>query len=150
MANGAQIFGAKELERTFKTLGDRVQRKVLKQAVNAGATPVLKTARQKALRRSGILSKSLGKKVISDSRTQTATALVGARKGITGEVDGKIEDPSRISHLVEKGHITASGSFVRPYPFLGPAEQESKGQALDAVKSKLADGVVREAMKGST
>src|SRR4051812_41547264 len=100
-----KLIGAKELERKLKTLGPRVQKKVLRSAVSAAGTPVLKSARQKAKKQSGLLKKSLGKKVTTNKNTGAVTAIIGARKQVEGEYKGKPRKPSRYSHLVEKGFI---------------------------------------------
>src|SRR4051812_20572613 len=126
MSSGAVLKGDKQLERLLRGLGDRVQRKVLRAAVSAGATPVVKTAKARARKRSGLLKKSLGKKVVTNKRTQSATAIVGARKSVTGP-NG--ERPARYLHLVEKGHIGPGGQYVPGQPFLEPAFDEAKPRA---------------------
>lgn len=145
MANGMTLKGDKQLERMFRTLGERVQRKVLRSAVSASATPVLRSARAKAPRRSGLLRKSLGKKVVTNKKAQSASAVIGARKSVRGP-DG--QRPARYLHLVEKPHIGPGGEYVPGQPFLNPSLDESKGQAEDVMAAKLREGVEREAMKG--
>jgi HK97 gp10 family phage protein len=144
---GMTLLGAKELERTFRTLGERVQRKVTRQAVNAAATPVVKAAKAKAPQESGTLKKSLGKKVRTYKQTGTVTAIVGPRTDVEGEHDGKVRKPKFYAHLVEGGHIDESGNHVPAKPFLRPAFDETQGQALGVMADKLAAGVVKEAKK---
>lgn len=147
--NAMKLLGDKELERTFKTLGERVQRKVLRQAVNTAATPVVKAARAKAPKDSGLLKKSLGKKLVTNKKAGVVTAVVGPRRNVVGEHDGKPRKPSRYAHLVEKGHIDGDGNHVPAQPFLRPAMEETEAQALGVMTDKLAAGVVREASKGA-
>ena len=125
--NGMTLLGDKELEKVFRTLGDRVQRRVTRQAVNAAATPVLRSARAKAPNRSGLTKKSLGKKVKTYPQSGHVVALVGPKTNVVGEVDGKKHWPAKIAHLVEGGHINSDGSTTAPHPFMRPAFDESSG-----------------------
>ena len=143
-----ELFGDKALKRTFEQLGERVQRKVLRAAVTAAATPVSKAAKANAAKESGLLKKSLGRKIVTNKKRQSVTAIVGPRRGVSAQYKGKLRKPSRYAHLVEKGFIDQAGNFHPPQPFLAPAMETTKAQALDAMGSKLAAGVVREAMKG--
>lgn len=142
------IKGDKELIRLLNTLGERVQRKALRSAVSAAATPVVKSAKSKVAKRSGLLKKSLGKKIVTNKQTNTVTAVIGARKSVQGTVNGKPYRPSRIAHLVEKSHIGPGGEYVPGQPFLGPALDETKGQAEGVLTTKLKQAVEREAAKG--
>src|SRR4051812_4268659 len=112
--NGAKLLGAKELDRMFKTLGGRVQRKVARQAVNAGAAPIAKAASENAAEESGALKLALkgGKRVKVYPDSGVAVAVIGARKNVSTTVDGKLRKPSKYSHLVERGHIAADGTHV--------------------------------------
>ncbi|MGC4031478.1 MAG: HK97 gp10 family phage protein [Tepidisphaeraceae bacterium] len=141
------LTGDKQLAKLLSGLGDKVARKVTRQAVNAAANPVLKAARAKVVKRSGLLANSLGKKVSTSKDKQTVTARVGPRRDVTGTVDGKKYRPARIAHLVEHGHLTASGTHTPAQPFLRPAADETQGQALSIMESKFAAGVIREASK---
>lgn len=147
MSASFQIDGLKELQRKLATLPERVQRKVMRPAVNAGATPVLKAARQKAKKRTGLLKKSLGKKVVTNKKRQTVSAIVGPRKGVQADVNGRPYKPSRTAHLVEKGFINAAGEHVPGQPFLNPALEETSGQAVNTMATKLGEGIEREAAK---
>jgi HK97 gp10 family phage protein len=144
-----ELLGARELERTFKTLGDRVQRKVLRKAVNAAGTPVVKAARSKAPSESNTLKKSMGKKIKTYKATGTVAAIIGPRTDVQGEHNGQVRIPKFYAHLVEGGHIDANGNHVPGQPFLRPAFDETQGQALGVMKEKLADGVAKEAKKAA-
>lgn len=146
-SNGIQLIGDKELEKLFRSLGERVQRKVTRQAVNAAATPVVKAARQNAPERSGLLKKSVGRKIKTYTASGTVVGLIGPRTDVSGEYEGKKVVPWRYAHLVEGGHIDEHGNFIPPHPFLRPAWESSEGQALDVMKDKLGSGIEREAAK---
>jgi HK97 gp10 family phage protein len=147
--SGMELFGDKALARTFKGLGQRVQRRVLRQAVNAAGTPVAKAAKSKAAKESGLLKKSLGKKLKTYPERMTVVGIIGPRTNVTGEHNGKKRWPAKYAHLVEKGFINRAGEFVPPQPFLEPAMAETEGQAKAVMKSKLAAGVVKEAARGA-
>lgn len=148
MSSGMTLKGDKELARLLNGIGEKVARKALRSAVSAGATPVVKAAKQKAAKRSGLLKRSLGKKVVANRHRQSATAIVGARKSVTGTVNGKPYKPSRIAHLVEKPHIGPDGQYVPGRPFLNPALAETREASVGAMKNKLREVVEREASKG--
>jgi HK97 gp10 family phage protein len=145
----AKLIGDKELEKLFRTLGERVQRKVLRSAVSAGAAPVVKAAKAKARRQSGLLKKAMAKKIVTNKRTNSVSAIIGAKKQVTGTYKGKVRKPSRYLHLQEKPHLAADGSYVPAQPMLGPAAAESQDAALGTIQSKLKEGVEREALKGA-
>jgi hypothetical protein len=108
----------------------------------------VKSAKANVTERSGLLKKSLGKKVKVNKRRGTASARVGARSNIQGEVDGKTHIPAKIAHLVELGHIAADGSHVPAKPFLRPAADENEHKAVQVMSDKLAAGIVKEAKNG--
>lgn len=147
MPSRLSITGDKALERTLKTLGDKVQKKVLRGAVTAGARPIQRAAKSKARKQSGLLKKSLGTKVRAN-KNGTVTARIGPRTNIEGTYKGRKRRPARYAHLVEKGFIDAKGNFHPPKPYLGPAADEQAGAAINATATKLAEGIAREAAKG--
>lgn len=144
---GITLVGGKALERKLQKLGDRIHRKVTRQAVNAAANPILKEAKADVEVDSGLLKKALGKKVITADDKQSVTALIGARKQVQGEVNGKIRKPSRYAHLVEKGFIDEAGNHHPPQPYLEPALESAGPQALTILQTKMAQGIEREARK---
>ena len=145
--NGATLLGGKELERMFKTLGGRVQRKVARQAVSAGAAPISKAAVEYAAEETGALKLALkgGRKVKVYPDDGATVAIIGARTNVQTEVDGKPRTPSKYSHLVEGGHIAADGTLVPGQPFLRPAYDENESKSLGIIKDKFAVGVVKQA-----
>src|SRR4051812_3558974 len=142
MANkvNAQLLGGKELERMFRTLGGRVQRKVARQAMSAALTPISNAAIEHAAEDSGALKLALkgGKKVTASDDKGVTVGLVGARKDVRTTVDGKVRRPSRYAHLVENGHIDAAGNHVSGQPFLRPAYDEHKDESLGIMADKFA------------
>jgi HK97 gp10 family phage protein len=149
MAKGVELFGSKELQRTFNTLGERVQRSVLRSAVSVASTPISRAAKANAPRESGLLKKSLGKKVVTNKEKQSVSAIIGPRRNVSGMHKGKLRKPSRYAHLVEKGFIDAAGRFHPPQAFLQPAYDQTQAQVLGVMRDKLATGVAKEAARGN-
>jgi HK97 gp10 family phage protein len=143
----ATLLGAKELERTLKTLGERVQRKVTRQAVNAACTPIVKAARKNAPQESGLLKEAMDKRIKTYPESMTVVGIVGPDTATKGEFKGEPRWPAKYAHLVEGGHLLPDGTFVPPNPFLRNAYDSTEAQALDAMKTKLAAGIEREAAK---
>ena len=145
--NSAQLIGDKELQRMFKTLGDRVQRKVARQAVNAGATPISKAAQAGAPEESGALKLALkgGKRLKTYKESGTVVAIIGPRTNVKTEVDGRPRVPAHYARLAEDGHIAANGEYVPGHPFLRPAFDQNESASLGIITDKLAAGVVKEA-----
>lgn len=105
------MVGDVELKRKLDELPDRVFRKVIKKASNRAMSPVLKTAKARAPKETGLLRKSLGKKSKVYKRAGVQVTLVGPRTGFREEVmvegpDGLMKDtrdPVKYAHLVEFG-----------------------------------------------
>lgn len=147
------IRGEKELLRKFKVLPDRVRKKVVRRSVEAGATPILRKARQLAPKKgssddaTGLLRKSLGKRGrwLKSDRT-VFLVQVGARRGFKRLVKRRgreiYANPTKYQHLVE------TGSFrTEPHPFLRPAYHTNRASSLRTMKANLAAGVEREAKR---
>lgn len=134
--SGAQFLGGKELERMFRTIGDRVQRKVGRQAVSAGATPISKAAQEGAAEETGALKLALkgGKKVKAYKNSGVAVAIVGPRTNVQTEYKGKVRKPFKYAHLVEGGHIDEHGNHIPAQPFLRPAMTRMRGRRWTSSK----------------
>jgi len=143
----AQLIGADRLIRKLDSLPGKVHRKVVRQAVNKSATPLVKAARRNAPRETGLLAKSMGKKLKSYFARGVVLSVLGPRKGQGKEVtlpDGATQyrDPVKYAHLVEFGtaHSPATGFMRRAY-------EEQKGPAMVAMQSHIKTGIEREAAK---
>jgi len=142
MSNVLSMSGDRQVEQMLKQLPDRVLRKVTRQAVNAGATPVLKAARSNVNVKRGVLRAALTKKVKTYTKSQTVLALVGPRAKAAPH-----------ANLVEGGSVLRrqkSGKSTGQMPashFLSKSLDENKTSALQAISSKMAKGVKQEAAK---
>lgn len=146
MASGkAQLIGGKELERRFRTLGEKVQRKVLRAAVASGATPVAKSTKARAAKETGTLELSIGKKVKAYPKSGSVVGVIGPRFSVTSTFKGKRRRPAYYAHLAERGHIAEDGTFVSGNHAIEKAAAESEPTALGNISEKLAKGVMKEA-----
>ena len=152
------LTGTGDLEKLLEELPRRVIKKGLRQAMSAAGQPILKQARRDAPRKSGLLKKSLQKKVKA-YKSGNVAVIIGAAWGYTGwVVNIKLrkrakptklhrdnQNPGNYSHLVEQGH-----GGPRPAPahaFLKPAYEANKARALSIATRKLTDVLESEAAK---
>ena len=126
----------------------RVQRKVVRQAVNRALTPTLKAARNAAPEDTGLLRESLAKKTKTYADTGTIVGIVGPDKETQGtDAEGKPRVPWRYAHLVEDGHVAPDGTVVPPHPFMRPAFDSTEEEMKQVMTERLAAGIEKEAAK---
>lgn len=123
-----KIDGLKSLERELKRLDVKVRKNILRRALTAAANPIVKEAKLLAPKDSGMLRKSITKKV-SGAR---------ASNNYTAAVDIGIRGRAFYGTFVELGTST-----VRKQPFLRPAMDSKKNEAIAAFKKKIAEGIKR-------
>jgi hypothetical protein len=137
-----RLDGLRELKHFFEELPLRIIEKGLKQAANAGATPVLSAYRSNITVRSGLLKKAAKKKVKLYRDKEIAVALVGVDKNVRGEFKGRKVRPANYQHLIELG--------VRPHSIAKGAERASikRGNVIRAtvghVKNRLSGAAAAE------
>lgn len=151
IANMTGLIGDKELQRTILSLTDSSARKIMRPAVAAGLIPIRKQAKQNASpgvvlseQASGLMQKAI--RSSARARKDKVTGKIYVDRKTEGVVNGKKHVPGNIAHLVEFGH---GGKSPAPaHPFLRPALDASKGEALNKVTQKareLLPKVVKEA-----
>ena len=178
-----KIEGLTELDAALKKMGPAVYRRVTRQAVRAGARPIITAARANLASRkdednwpnTGTTAKSIIAKVKLYPNRQVAVAIIGPGTNVSADVSDRRPHmpkhvPANIAHLIEYGHDNVRGGKknrkkggknpegvkilgrVPPHPFLKPAVQASLSQVMEAMKSKAAEGLEREAekMKGKS
>ena len=110
-----KLSGVQDIKRKLKKLGDRTQRKVVRNATSAAATVIVKEARRLAPKRSGLLKKSIIRVVRTYKRSGIIWAGVGIDKNAQGTADGRKARPVNYAHLVEFGTShSARKPFLRP------------------------------------
>ena len=126
-----------ELLGVFDKLGDKIGRRVMRKAVNAGANPIVKEARALVPRRTGLLRKSIGKRVRT-YKPRTVIAIIGIRKGFATPT----ANPRKYAHLVEFGT-----QRTRAKPFLRPAVKSQAHAAFAVMRSKAESEMAKEVAK---
>jgi HK97 gp10 family phage protein len=141
MARSATVTGDRQLRRTLARLDDKVQKKLLRQAVQASSKPVVKAARNAAPVETGTLKRSIGVKMKIYKRQATAMAIVGPRTGFGfTDDDGVRHDPANYGHLVEGGTV-----YQGAQPFVRPALHNHRGAINAALRNKLSAGIKKAA-----
>lgn len=141
------LVGDKELQKTLLKLTDAAARQVMRPAVGAGLRPIREAARQNAApgaalspEASGLLRKSIF--MTAKSKKDNVVGKVFVTRKIEGTVDGKRHVPGNIAHLVEFGHLVKNvkgGPVVgvaAAHPFMRPAMDTKKGEAMKLVENK--------------
>lgn len=144
-----ELVGWKELTHLLNELPKRVARKGLRQAISAAASPIVKAAKSNAAKLTGTLKKSIKKKIKTYS-DGNVVAIIGADRSIVGQritKGGKVKRvvPANYIHLVEKGHAGPHPASAKP--FLRPAYENHKQQAVGIAEKKLKEVIENEAAK---
>lgn len=138
-----KLKGGKQLDRLFEELPKRTAKRGMRQAANAGTTPILKAARAKVPVESGLLKQSLKKKI--KNYALSCVGIVGADRALEGEYLGRKRVPAKYIALVDQGH--GGKHPAPPHPFLEAAIDESGSAAQQAATDKLAAFIEKEAEK---
>lgn len=139
------LRGDKELKHLLETLPSRVAKKGLRKALNLASTPMLKDAKSKARRDTGLLRRSLKKKIKTYSSGVVVCLIGPDRNVVETDENGKRKRPANYSHLIEKGH---KGKRPAPaYPFLRPAYVANQHGSLAIAKRVLLETLKAEAAK---
>lgn len=131
------ITGVKEIDSRLKTLEQRVQKKVLRQAMRSGMKLVLADAKARVPVLSGLIKENLKLRAMKRSRSKQGLLVqVKSAEGFTKTTKAgrKFFYPAIVEY--KPGH-----AFIRPaYDTKGP-------QARDTTMTELLDGTLREAEK---
>ena len=120
-----EVEGLKELESLLKKLPDRVALNALNSGMRAGARVIAKEARSLVPVRTGRL-----KKAITVRKKRKPGYFTAGAEGVP------------YAHLVEFGTVDWIGR-----PFLRPAFDNKKAEAIKAIKEKLGKNIETQAMK---
>jgi HK97 gp10 family phage protein len=133
-----KIEGAQEMERALKQLGVRIARNVANNALRAGAKLIVAEAKRLAPRSKKGRKGRIAPKVMAQL-VKAGADEVEIRIGV-GRPWGSI------AHLLEFGHVSKNQyggpyGFVAPVPFLRPAIDTRRAQALNEIGRVLAKGI---------
>lgn len=140
---GMRVEGTEKIAAAFATLKASLQKKHLRKAMNAAGKDVLWAARSETPKRTGILYKSLGRKV-KVYKAGVVVAIVGARMGFRQAV-GAYKRDSRPG--TKYPHKAGEPRMVNPVKYLHLVELGAKRtQARRMLANALSRG--RPAVQG--
>jgi len=158
------LTGDKELLRLFKELPGKVERKVLRQALRAGAKPIRAAAGYRAPQDTGFGHAHIKVLAAKKMKRGMVGIVVTTGEGGSAENQGKAFYMSFIEHgwmkapwirlhngrFVSFGKTAASSegmtyTYMPPRPFMRPAYEATKDEAAKIVETQLREGVEREA-----
>lgn len=142
MTMRTEITGLAELAKALRDLPQSVQAKALRNAVSAGAEVI----RAEAARRAPVYAGKVGKGHPAPGTLKASIykASMPDESTATREV-WKVDVRRRAyyAHMVERGTVKMS-----PRPFMRPAWDSKKDEALDVIRTRIAQAV-RAAMKAA-
>lgn len=170
------IEGAKELEANLATLPQRIERKVIRQAVRDGQRPMLAAAKSNAAAlgkgiehhgrdMSALLAKNIVIKAPRKQKKGSYALHVQMRAGVDEFVYyrqgshtkvtytkserkiGKTVGRTYIPAAIELGHFSGD-TYVPPVPFMRPAAEATQGETIRRFTDTLRTGLLREAIVG--
>lgn len=155
MADLQHVAGLADLKRALELLPQRVAKNALRGAVNAGATVIRKEAAMLAPVRTGRMKRAVYQKWIREQSGPTqATYYVAVRAGKQYRAITKRRRVKGQTVVVTSNQDAFYWKFVEfgtskmsARPFLRPAFEVRKSEAVERIKSYLAERIVSEAEK---
>lgn len=156
MAELQHVAGLKELQVALKELPQRIAKNVLRGAVGAGAAVIRNEARARAPVSTGdvraghpppgTLKRAIYQKQIRElSSAVKQTFYVGVRKGKQYRNQGKKGNLSQDAYYAKFVEFGTAKMAARP--FMRPAFEAKKGEAVQAIKDYLATRIPEEVDK---
>ena len=152
-----KIEGLKELQEAMNQLPLEIQKRPLRSAVSAGAKVIMDEAIRGAPQgETGNLRKAIYRyRSRSQSRTGQETFLVGVRKGKKEYVDsarnrrfGRVGKKYTVEGEAFYWRFVEFGTSKMPArPFLRPAFESKKNQAVETIRNRLAIAIEQTAKK---
>lgn len=129
-----KVEGLAQLEKRMQTLALDMQDKIARAATAAGAVVIKNAAIRNAPRDTGNLAKNIIAKRLPKGEAQhTSEHIVTVRKG-------KLTKKQKASGLKDAyygGFVEFGTVHMAPRPYLRPAFDQNKTQAVDAMKSRI-------------
>lgn len=139
MAVSFKIEGGADLSRRLLELNDKLQKKILRSAVVAGAQVIKKRAKQiarsKGIEDTGALIRNIAGKVEKQRNPEYVQINIGVRHGKPNPKAKRQDDPF-YWHMHEFGT-----SKMAARPFIRPAFEETKEEALGAMVERVKKGL---------
>lgn len=147
-----KIDGLSDVMKSLEGLKASVGRRILRKAITDATRPILKDAKSKCPRETGLLRKSLGRKTKVYRKSGVVVGIVGPRTGFkqmvtikdrrTGKTVEVLRNPTKYAHLVEYGTLKAAAK-----PFLRPAWTGNKSRAAELIATRVREEIAKEAAK---
>lgn len=149
-----RIEGLSELEEALKELPKATGKNVIRRALTTAAQPMIEAARQMAPRRTGALKRgmavsrvkfssgSAGKRAFAEAMAKGASRAEAGRAAREANAEASEDVTSGLIVLGPGRHPQAifqefGTSHHAPHPFMRPAWEEGKMQALQTIKEAL-------------
>ena len=145
-----KLIGGKELDRKLKALPRKVAKKILRQALRAGAKIILAQAKANAPVATGQLKKSLKVRAMKRTRKGTVGFKVQTK---AGDFKGDEFYGSFLEYGFRRGKRPGKGAeytreIVPAQPFMRPAFDSKKDEAVAVISKELSAKIVTAAKSG--
>lgn len=153
-----EIKGLKELDNNLKQLPLKIQKKVLRQAVRAGATIIRKEAKKNLKRltfkrSTGTLEKSLI--IVKDKKSKPFWPIFGVGPDSKGWYGHLVEygfyatGPKKkgVTYKASREKARAAGKHTPAKPWFRPAFDTTVKKVIEQIGKRLGMGIEREAAK---
>ncbi len=134
---GIVVMGDKKLIRKLERLTKGVTA-IVRSATSKSLTPVNKAAKRAAPVDTGLLKKSIGKKIKTYRRSGAVVGLIGVRDGFTEISGGKKRNPAKYGIIIEARTRFLKSSFVSKIP-----------EVVAILSREVGRGIERQAAKGA-
>lgn len=136
-----EVDGLSDVLKVINDVEVGIRNRVLRKAFRAYGKQIIKPAKAAAPRRSGTLRKSIGQKVAT-YKSGAVVLVVGPRRGVVGDHDGRKVVPSRTAHLVEFGTTRS-----RATPFMRQAAVAARSEGVQRFAQKVRQELPKEVEK---
>lgn len=140
------LSGFRELAAALRELGPRVAKNALRRSVSSGAAVIRDAAKSNAPEDTGKLKRAIGIKRSKDARGEmSAKYQVFVRQAKNGSIGQKNVKAYGKFDAFYARWIEFGTSKMPAQPFLRPAFESQKENAVESIKEKLTDGVQKAA-----
>lgn len=108
MGVGVTLSGGKRTEAAFATLDDKTRRNILRKSMTVAGREVRKAVKQKTPRKTGLLRRSLGTKLVKYQKGSVYTAIIGQAGGL-GKQKGFSKAAARAKTHKKRGGLSGEG-----------------------------------------
>lgn len=132
------LLGDAELTQKLQGLPEKLERKVIRQAIRKGGQPIVRDAKAQANKLTGAMAKSIKLRAMKRKKGRIGVRI---QTGTRGELGIAADDPYYYPAIVEFG----DGETHHPYRFMRGALERNQQQSLTVIRDAIAQGIEREA-----